>query len=185
MKNILKLILVSAIGGALTLGSYLMIFENSTNNEVSEVSEMPSAIPANYKRTSVAAAEKTDFTEIAENTVHAVVHVKNVSEGVSSSNPLLQFFYGQSSNERQRVVGTGSGVIISPDGYIITNNHVVKGAKKLEITLNNKETYQAEIIGVDESSDIALIKIEQSDLPYLPFGDSDNLRDLNRNCRNC
>ena len=176
MKNILKLILVSAIGGALTLGSYLMIFENSTNNEISELSEMPNAIPVNYKRTSVAAAEKTDFTEIAENTVHAVVHVKNVSEGTTSSNPLLQFFYGQSSNERQRVVGTGSGVIISPDGYIITNNHVVKGAKKLEITLNNKETYQAEIIGVDESSDIALIKIEQSDLPYLPFGDSDNLR---------
>ncbi len=176
MKNILKLIIVSALGGALTLGSYLIFFDNSNSGEVTNETKMPNALPVSYKGVNVAAAEKTDFTEIAEKTVHAVVHVKNVSQTTSGSNPLLQFFYGDSAHESQRIVGTGSGVIISPDGYIITNNHVVKGARKLEITLNNKETYDAEVVGVDESSDIALIKIDKSNLPYLPFGDSDNLR---------
>jgi Do/DeqQ family serine protease len=174
MKKILKLVLVSSLGGVLTLGAYLMIFDNSTNRKGSNANEMPAAIPASYKFTNVAAAEKTDFTEIAKKSVHAVVHVKNVS--VSTSNPMLKFYYGHSPNEGKRIVGTGSGVIISPDGYIITNNHVVKGARKLEVTLNNKETYNAEIIGIDESSDIALLKINRDNLPYLPFGDSDNLQ---------
>jgi Do/DeqQ family serine protease len=74
------------------------------------------------------------------------------------------------------VIGSGSGVIISPDGYIITNNHVIKGARELEITLNNKESYEAEVVGVDESTDIALLKINKEGLSYLPFGDSDNVK---------
>lgn len=176
MKKILSLILVSALGGALTLGTYLVFFDRTENSVVSN-SEMPVAIPTSLSSNYFAsAAEKTDFTEIAEKTVHAVVHVKNVSVAPSNSNRLYQFFYGDSEQEVQRIVGTGSGVIISEDGYIITNNHVVKGARKLEITLNNKETYDAEIVGVDESSDIALLKIDKDNLPYLPFGDSDNLR---------
>ncbi len=175
MKKILSLILVSALGGALTLGSYLMFFDKS-DNSLYQINETPVLMQTNYKPINVAAAEKTDFTEIAEKTVHAVVHVKNVSITSTSSNPLLDFFYGQSASKEQRIVGTGSGVIISPDGYIITNYHVVKGAKELEITLNNKETYLAEIIGVDESTDIALLKIDQTNLPNLPFGNSDNLR---------
>jgi Do/DeqQ family serine protease len=175
MKKILSLILVSALGGALTLGSYLMFFDKSANSSY-QTNETPVLMQTNYKPINVAAAEKTDFTEIAEKTVHAVVHVKNVSITSTSSNPLLDFFYGQSASKEQRIVGTGSGVIISPDGYIITNYHVVKGAKELEITLNNKETYLAEIIGVDESTDIALLKIDQTNLPNLPFGNSDNLR---------
>jgi Do/DeqQ family serine protease len=73
-------------------------------------------------------------------------------------------------------VGTGSGVIISSDGYIVTNNHVIKGAKKVEVTLNNKVTYNAEIVGIDESTDIALLKIDVNDLPSLIIGDSDNLQ---------
>lgn len=168
--------MVSALGGALTLGSYLMFFDK-TENSLGSNSEMPVAIPTNYKANfTSAAAEKTDFTEIADKTVHAVVHVKNVSVAPSNSNSLYQFFYGESRPETQRIVGTGSGVIISEDGYIITNNHVVKGARRLEITLNNKETYDAEIIGIDESTDIALLKIDKDNLPYLPFGDSDNLQ---------
>jgi len=167
--------MVSALGGALTLGSYLMFFDKTDNSIVSN-SEMPIAIPVNYNTNIAAAAENTDFTVIADKTVHAVVHVKNVSISPSNSNPLSQFFYGNSDTETQRVVGTGSGVIISEDGYIITNNHVVKGARKIEITLNNKETYKAEIVGVDESSDIALLKIDKGNLPYLPFGNSDYLK---------
>ena len=177
MKKILSLILASALGGALTLGAYLLFFDSINDGVSVENNKIPIAIPVNYSPTRVAAAEKTDFTEIADKTVHAVVHVKNVSLAPVNSSPLYEFFYGQSGQNVKRVVGSGSGVIISPDGYIITNNHVIKGAKELEITLNNKSTYQAEIVGIDESSDIALLKINaDSNLPYLPFGNSDNLQ---------
>ncbi len=177
MKKILSLIVVSALGGALTLGTYLLFFENNNKTAIIENSLPSNAIPTVYNTTAVSAAEKTDFTEIAEQSVNAVVHVKNLSIASSNSNPLLKFFYGQTYEQGDtRIVGTGSGVIISSDGYIITNNHVIKGAKKLEVTLNNKVTYNAEIVGVDESTDIALLKINASDLPSLIIGDSDNLR---------
>ncbi len=176
MKKFLSLILVSAIGGALTLGTYLIFFNHSNDNFGAQSKEISNTVPVNYIPNNLAVAEKTDFTEIAEKTVHAVVHVKNVAIAPSNNNSLYQFFYGGSSTGGQRIVGTGSGVIISQDGYIITNNHVIKGAKKLEITLNNKETYQAKVVGIDESTDIALLKINKDNLPYLPFGNSDNLQ---------
>ena len=176
MKKILTLILVSALGGALSLGTYLVFFDKSDIVEASNENSISTVIPANYKTEIANAAEKTDFTVIAEKTVNAVVHVKNVSTAPTNSNPLYQFFYGTTEPSMQRIVGTGSGVIISPDGYIITNNHVIKGAKKLEITLNNKETYNADIVGVDESTDIALLKINQENLPHILIGDSDNLQ---------
>ncbi len=176
MKNFLSLVLVSALGGALTLGTYLMFFNKTNVDFEVQNNEVSNAIPTNYMPTNLAAAEKTDFTVIADKTVHAVVHVKNVSVAPSNNNSLYQFLYGGTNTGAQRIVGTGSGVIISQDGYIITNNHVIKGAKKLEITLNNKETYQAEVVGIDESTDIALLKINKDNLPYLPFGNSDNLQ---------
>ena len=177
MKKILSLIIVSALGGALTLSSYLLFFENSGLRTKIEDNTIPMALPASYNALGVSGAEKTDFTEIAEQSVNAVVHVKNLSTAPSGSNSLLKFFYGGSRDTGEpRVVGTGSGVIISSDGYIITNNNVIKGAKKLEVTLNNKVTYNAEIVGIDESTDIALLKIDVDDLPSLVIGDSDNLQ---------
>jgi len=176
MKNFFKILMVSALGGIMTLGSYILFFEKQ---EIPlKVSETDSsfAIPTKYEDLNVSASEKTDFTAIAENSIHAVVHVKNLSIASSSSNPLFEFFYGQPSSTEREVVGSGSGVIISEDGHIITNNHVIKGARKLEITLNNKETYEAEVVGVDESTDIALLKINKDKLPYLAFGNSDNLK---------
>ena len=177
MKNILNLIFASAIGGALSLGAYIFFFDGSDRVSLVGDTTLPMTIPAKYETLNVSAAEKTDFTSIAEKSVNAVVHVKNLSVGSSESNSLLKFFYGDSyAKEGTRVVGAGSGVIISSDGYIITNNHVIKGAKKVEITLNNKVTYVAEIVGVDESTDIALLKIDVNDLPTLTIGDSDNLK---------
>jgi len=115
----------------------------------------------------------TSFTEAAEKTVHAVVHVKNTAIK-SSINSWNDFFNGPRKYEQ---VGTGSGVIISADGYIVTNNHVIDGATNLEITLNNKKKYEATLIGTDSKNDIALLKIEADDsLPYIPFSDSDNVR---------
>ena len=176
MKNFLKMLLVSAFGGILTLGGYILFFEHQEIPGSVEATQMPNVIPSSYESFNVEAAEKTDFTAIAEKSIHAVVHVKNLSTTTSRSNPLMEFFYGQSGGTEREVVGSGSGVIISSDGYIITNNHVIKNARKLEVTLNNKESYEAEVVGADESTDIALLKIKKSDLPYLPFGDSDHLR---------
>ena len=176
MKNFFKILVVSALGGALTLGSYILFFERQEVSSGLTDSNNSYTIPASYDDEFASAAEKTDFTAIAETSIHAVVHVKNLSVASTSSNPLYEFFYGQSRESEREVVGSGSGVIISSDGHIITNNHVIKGARKLEITLNNKETYEAEVVGVDESTDIALLKINKNDLPYMAFGDSDNLR---------
>lgn len=177
MKKVLSLILVSALGGAMTLSTYLIFFDKvEVDQSVKGDNSLQVFQTSNRLLNAATPAEETDFTEISEKTVNAVVHVKNVSVAPSNSNPLYGFFYGQSSGGGQMVVGTGSGVIISPDGYIITNNHVIKGAEKLEITLNNKESYQAEIVGFDESTDIALLKINKNDLPFLQIGDSDNLR---------
>ncbi|MGI9531733.1 Do family serine endopeptidase [Lutimonas sp.] len=174
MKNFFKILMVSALGGVLTLGTYITFFEQQKVEGNTQTLEMPNTLATSYESNRIAAAEKTDFTAIAEKSIHAVVHVKNISTG-SRSNSLMEFFYGDTGGSGRQVVGSGSGVIISSDGYIITNNHVIKGARKLEVTLNTKESYQAEVIGVDESTDIALLKIDKGDLPYLPFGDSDHL----------
>jgi len=175
MRNFFKILVVSALGGVLTLGMYIMFFEQQVVQGDTGGVNMPTVVPANYESDRVSAAEKTDFTMIAEKSIHAVVHVKNISSTSSRSNSLMEFFYGDTGGTERQIVGSGSGVIISSDGYIITNNHVIKGARKLEVTLNNKETYEAEVIGIDESTDIALLKIQKTDLPYLPFGDSDHL----------
>src|SRR5690606_20965003 len=115
-----------------------------------------------------------DLTVAAEKAVHSVVHVKNTAI-VSSPLTIEDFFFGRQSQRAQ--VGTGSGVIISPDGYIITNNHVIAGARDIAITLNDNRTYEAELIGTDSKTDIALLKIDaEEELPYTTFADSDQAR---------
>lgn len=174
MKNFFTLLFVSVLGGALTLGIYKVAFENeipvieSTNNGASIIntSYTPS-VPSNI--------DDVSFIEAANKTVHSVVHVKNLtlSQGPSS---IFDFFYGNSRQPRAQV-GTGSGVIISPDGYIVTNNHVIANASKLRVTLNNNKSYEAKLVGTDPETDIALLKIEaDNELPYLAFGDSDQVQ---------
>lgn len=118
-----------------------------------------------------------DFTFAAELTVHAVVHVKTrATVGSSSSNPLYEFFYGPGANRPREVRGFGSGVIVSADGYIVTNNHVIEEAESVDVTLNDKRTFPAEVVGRDPSTDIALLKIKKTGLPYIKFGNSDAIR---------
>ena len=128
---------------------------------------------------------QVDFTYAAEKTVHAVavVHVttrRTVSGGNAESNPLFEWFYGErnnNQNQRQREEnGYGSGVIISSDGYIITNNHVIENADNIEVVLNDNRTMQAKLVGRDPNTDLALLKVDVTDLPYIEFGDSDALR---------
>ncbi len=119
----------------------------------------------------------TDFTFAAENTVHGVVHVKiKATVDYGNNNPLYEFFYGQGSGSSREVQGFGSGVIISKDGYIVTNNHVIDEADEVEVTLNDKRTFDAEIVGRDPSTDIALLKIKADNLPFIKFGDSDAIK---------
>ena len=122
-----------------------------------------------------------DFTYAAEHAVEAVVYVKVTikpqQQQQQQIDPFFRFFfgdeYGYGNRERQ---GSGSGVIIRQDGYIVTNNHVVSGATTIEVTLNNNKTYEATVIGTDPATDVALIKIDATGLPVLQFADSDKLR---------
>ena len=177
MKRIVSLVLASILGGVLTLGGYMLLVNNQQEKELSKQAIQAGVFQANYIPSSNYVAETTDFTKAAEETVNAVVHVKNMA--ITKTNTLADLFYGsRNSGEGEKAtVGTGSGVIISPDGYIVTNNHVIKGADDIQITLNNRKTYEAEVVGVHESSDLALLKIKtDEDLPYASFGNSDNIK---------
>lgn len=176
MKKIVSLLFVSVCAGAITLGAYKFFFEKENFTIVTQENDH-GVFNASYTPTSARGAgiNEVDFTNAAENTVNAVVHVKNItlSKGPTS---FFDFFYGSGSTVVPQI-GTGSGVIISPDGYIVTNNHVIAKANQLQVTLNNNSTYTAELIGTDPNSDIALIKIDAPEkLPYLAFGDSDNTK---------
>ena len=174
MKRTAQLFLVALLAGGITLGAYKYFFETKTLTLVSQNDETPfitTSLPASPRGAGI---NEVDFTIAAEKTVNAVVHVKNMT--LSSGNPIAEFFYGSEATQRPQI-GTGSGVIISPDGYIVTNNHVIEKARALKVTLNNNKGYDAEIIGADPSSDIALLKINvEKPLPYLAFGDSDNAK---------
>ncbi len=130
-----------------------------------------------------------DFTKAAENSIHAVVHIKSTVKSQAPQgqgrqrmvDPFEYFFgFGDRGGREyatpQPSVGFGSGVIISKDGYIITNNHVIDKATEIEVTLNDNSKYTAKLVGTDPVTDIALLKIEGKDLPYIPFGNSDNLK---------
>lgn len=173
MKQTARLFLVALVAGATTLGGYKWLVEDTNTTPLTSQNDTTSFIPTNYATTS-AMAEGIDFTTAAEKTVHAVVHVKNTTVSTQPSNMMDLLFGGGSP---RAMIGTGSGVIISPDGYIITNNHVIDNSTQLEVTLNNNKTYEAELIGTDPKTDIALIKIDaDEELPYVPFGDSNNIK---------
>ncbi|MBA4276868.1 trypsin-like peptidase domain-containing protein [Flavobacterium sp.] len=174
MKRFSSLFLVSLLSGAVTLGSYKMLFDD--NGFFSKNKSITTSAPNSYGRTVGLSAEAVDFTEAADKTIHTVVHVKNVSRK-SVSNPILEYFYSYRGDQLQEQVGTGSGVIISEDGYIVTNNHVIKDASEIEITLNNKKSYPAKLIGTDSKMDIALLKINADEkLPYTAFANSDSVK---------
>ncbi|NJW51489.1 S1C family serine protease [Salinimicrobium oceani] len=162
MKRTASLFLTCILSGILTLGGYFLFFNEDTIF-IQESPGIPAYTPVNMN--SLPKDGGVDFTEAANKSVNAVVHVKNVAAVRKS--PF-------SSTTALALQGTGSGVIISPDGYIVTNNHVIQNANRLQVTLNNNQNYMAEVIGSDPKSDIALLKIDAENLDYLPFGNSDN-----------
>lgn len=175
MKRFSNLFLVSLLSGATTLGAYKLLFDNDSyfSNNKKTITTLASD---NYTKRVGLSSDVLDFTEAADKTIHTVVHVKNVSHQ-KVRDPMLEFFYGYKGGQSQEQVGTGSGVIISEDGYIVTNNHVVRDASEIEITLNNRKSYKAKLIGTDSKMDIALLKIDADEkLPYTSFGNSDDVK---------
>ena len=179
-----------------TLGFFALIVAvsvatNLTTNLISHQKESQNfqnnQLPVGYAKFShVANAMETDFTVAAELSIHAVVHVTTKTpmrsqqmEGLND--PFFQYFFGVPKQQNQpkempMQEASGSGVIISNDGYIVTNNHVVDGSSVIEVTLNDKRTFKAKVIGTDPNTDIALIKIDAKDLPVIVFGNSDSLK---------
>lgn len=196
-KNVLSIVLVAILSSAVTLFGYNYL--NNRNNQQNVAKRQQATEDAmhsesnsreyassfsqnkNVHLTSLTNEEGyPDFTEASERSVHCVVHVKTKSiRQEQIFDPFEWFFgYGNRAPETrpQEQYGFGSGVIISKDGYILTNNHVVKDATEVSVSLNDNRELEAKVIGTDPQSDIALLKIEGDDFPYLPFGNSDALK---------
>ena len=175
MKSIFKIFSIAILSAILSLFVYDKYIQDANKN-YTNYSGSPTLIPANYSvNNTVVPAERTDFTNAAEKTIDAVVHVKNTSKS-NSKLPSFYRYFNQDEELPDRI-GTGSGVIVSPDGYIITNNHVIENNNEIEITTNNNKTYRADVIGSDPDTDIAVLKINSNEkLPYIYFGNSDTTR---------
>ena len=185
-KNILgvgAIILLSS--GVAGLTTYKLLQSNESAKETS-FNEMFKQNP-NVKLAAFDAvnAQPVDLTQAAENSLHAVVHIRSTQEAktrtVQQAPDIFDFFFGDGRGQQRQVqsqprVGFGSGVIISKDGYIVTNNHVIAGADEISVTLNDNRQFKGRIIGTDEETDLALIKIEGDDFPTIPVGDSDALK---------
>ena len=170
MKAILKISLVSLISSGLTFMFFISFYSpKKLNIEAAIAPIAPMNFSSNYETINAA---PTDFVLAANKSIGAVVYIKNTANG--SSNNYLNYFLGEDKRAR---VGTGSGVIVSPDGYVLTNNHVIENATKLEVTTNDNKRYQATLVATDPATDIAVLKIDtDKPLPYLYFGDSDQTR---------
>ena len=175
MKSFFKTLSIALLSAFCSIFIYDQFFQTGKNTNENTL-EIPKLIPTNYTfNTSAYAAESTDFTKAAEKTVNAVVHVKNTSTSDDKYSSYYRYFLGE--EELPERIGTGSGVIVSQDGYIITNYHVIENSNSIEITTNDNKTYDAKVIGSDPDTDIAVLKIKaKQKLPYIYFGNSDATR---------
>lgn len=173
MKRASGLFIAGLLGGVVAIFGGRMLNDDSTA-QFEQVERAPIQkvnYPTYNPETTV------DFRLAAENSVHAVVHVKTKfkqSRSQGGQHPFFDFFFDQPQQMPERM-GTGSGVIISDDGYIVTNNHVIDNSNSVEVTLNDGRTYVAEVIGADPSTDLALLKVDDGGLPYIPYGNSEEL----------
>lgn len=176
MKKLLSAFAIASLGGAFSLGMYKIIESPAQVEPASDSTkvEMVNLVTSNPENA-------IDYVTAAEMTINGVVHVKTegtIEYSQRAFDPLRHFFYGNGNIEKQYsqpIKGAGSGVIISKDGYLVTNHHVVENADLIKVTLNNKKTYEAQLVGSDPATDLAVLKIEESGLPHLTFGNSDDI----------
>lgn len=187
MKRIAGFLLIAVLGGVISVGIYKMLDKDEVTQKLIKPDTIQvQRVAYNYAPSATAGGSSPsmlpDFTVAAENTINAVVHIKTQYQRKSSVYDYFfdfhDFFGSPNENNRKSMPyqGSGSGVIISEDGYIVTNNHVVQEADLIEVVLNDKRTYDAEIIGTDPSTDLALIKIDEKDLLYLNYGNSSDVK---------
>ena len=179
MKTLGTLVVVIAVSAATTIA--VLRYGNTLQPTLTASDEETSVVPAAYGRfASLPQVDETDFTNAAELSVNAVVHVKTLYHSKVSSqqtDPFFEFFFGRpQQREMPAQQASGSGVIISEDGYIVTNNHVIDHANRIQVVLNDKREYTATLVDTDPNTDIALLKIDETNLPVILMGNSDELR---------
>ena len=177
MKKTFLTVLLSVLAGGLTAYGVVKATEPAPQTTVIRDAE---GNAVEYRTVNLAETDYPDFTYAAESAVEAVVYVEVTVQNrqqYQSIDPFFRFFFGDEYTPQMREQkGSGSGVIIRPDGYIVTNNHVVNGATSIQVTLNNNEQYEATVVGTDPATDVAIIKVNATNLPTIPMGDSDALR---------
>jgi len=174
IKDFIKLVIASLLGGLISVFCYSRFFETK---KVSIIETSDQDDKQLNVRTIALSGAISDFTSIAEKSINAVVHVKTIFSAKHQKSNIFDFFFGNNNSFSNLYpnYGSGSGVIITSDGYIVTNCHVIEKVEHIEVVLNDKRTFKATIIGTDEATDIALLKIEATDLPTISVGSSDNL----------
>lgn len=190
IKNVLYIVLIAIVSSIVTILGYNVANSNNINfldkSKTSTTSEEIGLYSNSFNQdknvvlTNLMTSEGyPDFTEAAERSVDGVVHVKTKTLSSQQYINPFDFFFGfgeRGPSQPREQVGFGSGVIISKDGYIITNNHVVEKANEVLVSLNDNREFVAKVVGNDPQSDLALLKIEGDDFPYLTFGNSDALK---------
>lgn len=178
MTKLTEFLSVAVVAAAVSAGTcYLTGHKQSNQLTLSDQDVIPTHYTAS-RHDAGASFAPVDFTEAAERSVEAVVHVKTkYYQQQQYVDPFYQFFFGRPQQSQQpSAMASGSGVILSDDGYIVTNNHVIEGARDIEVVLNDKRTYAAQLIGRDPNTDLALLKIEATNLPVITIGNSDDLK---------
>jgi Do/DeqQ family serine protease len=176
MKKIISTAFIGAIGGAFALIANYYFLPQPTSNQISYNPYSTPTQLASYN--SLPNSNGADFVLAAEKSINSVVHIKTIVENNNnlSYDPFQDWFFGGRQRQPNQMQGSGSGVVISQDGYIVTNNHVVKGSSKIEIVLNDKRSYVAEVIGTDPTTDLALLKVKETNLPFANYGNSDAVK---------
>lgn len=172
-RNIITIFSITLVSALAAVFVYAKFFQPEPR--IVEIPGLPEARQISYP---VAENRFTmDFTAAAASSVNAVVHVKTTAFREAEVNPLYEFFFGITPEAEPRpVTGFGSGVIISEDGYIVTNNHVIDGSDEIQVTMNDRRVFEAELIGSDPTTDLALIKVDAKELPIIRYGNSDQLQ---------
>lgn len=179
MKKLASYVISGIIGGMTVWGiQYWTNKQHVYYHPISSSSNITHNITqVNYGNRSVSLLNN-NFSTAVEKSIHAVVHIRTITEKTNLIyNPFQSWFFGTQPQIQPYIQeGSGSGVIISDNGYIVTNNHVIKNADKIEVTLNDKRTYIAQLIGTDPSTDLAVLKIDEKNLPFIIFGNSDDIK---------
>src|ERR1700761_7225241 len=187
MKKFGLTLLTAFVGGAMALGAYKVIENNYAGNmsfeDKQKVYFASNHLTSPVNTTNLSSAGQVDFTEAAAAVTPAVVYIRTTysAQAEDGQQSQLQQMFGDMFGQRMRPQSgpqsaSGSGVIISPDGYIVTNNHVVDKADKIDITTNDHRHFKAKVIGTDPNTDLALIKIDATGLPVVKLGNSDDVR---------